>query len=472
MATAFVVGSGPNGLAAAVRLAQAGVDVTVLEAASEIGGGTRSGDLTGDGLIHDVCSAVHPFALASPYFASLDLAGAGLEWAWPEIDLAHPLDGGRAAAMHRSIDATAESLGDDGTAWRKMFGPLANRLDALTADTLQPLIRVPSHPVSLVRFGLGALQPATVFARRFSTAEARALWAGSAAHVFHPLSRPMTSSVGLMLVASAHAVGWPVAVGGSRSIAAALARLLTDAGGRIETGRRVSSFDQVGDADVVMFDLAPEAVADIAGDRLPERVRRAYRRWRRGTAAFKVDFAVEGGVPWTNPDCRRAGTVHVGGTLEEIAEAEAATWKGRMPKRPFLLVGQQYLADPSRSVGDTHPVWAYAHVPHGYDRDATDIVVDQIERFAPGFRDRLVATSTRSPADIAADNANFIGGDISTGANSPWQLVARPRLAVDPYAIGIPGAYICSAATPPGAGVHGMCGANAAASALRQLERG
>lgn len=470
MATGIVVGSGPNGLAAAVRLAQSGVDVTVLEAADEIGGGTRSAELTGDGLVHDVCSAVHPFALASPYFSSLDLEAAGLSWAWPEIDLAHPLDDGTAGTMFRSLDATAASLGPDGAAWRAAFGPLAGRLDALTADTLQPLVRVPDHPVSLLRFGLGAAQPATLFARRFSTAAGRALWAGSAAHVFHPLSRPMTSSVGLMLVASSHAVGWPVAVGGSRAIADALARLVTDAGGRIETSTPVTDFGQVADADVVMFDLSPAAVSAIVGDRLPARVRRAYRRWRNGPAAFKVDFAVDGGIPWTNEDCRRAGTVHVGGTIEEIADAEAATWKGRMPDRPFMLVGQQYLADPSRSVGDLHPVWAYAHVPNGYAGDATDTVIAQIERFAPGFRDRIVATSVRSTSQIEAHNANFVGGDISTGANDPWQLVARPRLSASPYATGVPGVYICSAATPPGAGVHGMCGANAARSALRYLD--
>lgn len=471
MTTAFVVGSGPNGLAGAVRLAQAGLDVTVLEAEADIGGGTRSADLTGDGLIHDVCSAVHPFALASPYFSSLDLATVGLEWAWPEIDVAHPLDDASAGTMHRSLDATVDSLGVDGEAWRRSFGPLADRLDRLTADTFQPLLGVPDHPVSLARFGLAASQPATMFARRFSTAGARALWAGSAAHVFHPLTRPMTSSVGLMLVAASHAVGWPVAVGGSQAISQALARLIIDAGGRIETSTRVSRFEEVADADVVLFDLSPTAVADITGDRLPRRVRRAYRRWRNGPAAFKVDFAVEGGVPWTNEDCRRAGTIHVGGTIDEIAEAEAATWQGRMPERPFLLVGQQYLADPSRSVGDTHPVWSYAHVPNGFDGDATEAIIAQIERFAPGFRDRIVARSIRSTSQIEAHNTNFSGGDISTGANDPWQLIARPRLSTDPYSTGIPGVYICSAATPPGAGVHGMCGANAAASALRQLKR-
>lgn len=470
MATAIVVGSGPNGLAASVRLAQAGVDVTVLEAETEIGGGTRSADLTGDGLIHDVCSAVHPFALASPYFSSLDLAGAGLEWAWPEIDLAHPLDDGSAGTMYRSLDATAESLGGDGQAWRDAFGPLAGRLDALTADTLRPLLRIPSHPVSLVRFGLGAAQPATTFARRFSTARGRALWAGSAAHAFHPLTRPMTSAVGLMLNASSHAVGWPVAVGGSRSIADALAHLLAEAGGRIETSTRVTGLEQVSHADIVLFDLSPTAVAAIVGDRLPARVRRAYRRWRNGPAAFKVDFAIDGGVPWRNEDCRRAGTVHVGGTIEEITAAEAATWKGRMPDRPFVLVGQQYLADPTRSAGDLHPLWTYAHVPNGYAGDATETIISQIERFAPGFRSRIVARAVRSTSQIEAHNPNFIGGDISTGANDPRQLVARPRLSTDPYSTGIPGTYICSAATPPGAGVHGMCGANAAASALRYLQ--
>lgn len=471
MTEAVVIGSGPNGLAAAVRLAQAGVDVTVLEARSTIGGGTRTEELTVPGVLHDVCSSTHPFSAVSPYLATLDLAGAGLEWCWPEIELAHPLDGGRAGVLDRSLDVTADGLGADGPAYRRLFGPLMRNLEKITVDAFAPLVGVPRHPVTFGRFGVHALQPASWVARRWKSDEARALWAGNAAHVYHPLHRPLSSSVGLMLATAAHAVGWPVAAGGSRSITDALAALLERHGGRIETGVEVTSLSDLAHADVVVADVAPAALARIAGDRLPSRVARAYRRWRYGPAAFKLDLAVQGGIPWTNEACGRAGTVHVGGTFEEIASAEADVHAGRMPERPFLLVGQQYLADPSRSAGDVHPIWAYAHVPNGYTGDATEAMLDQIERFAPGVRERIVAVAERTPNDLALENANAVGGDIIGGANTPRQILFRPRFALDPYATGIPGVYLCSASTPPGAGVHGMCGANAAASALRYLRR-
>jgi len=471
MTTAIVVGSGPNGLAAAVRLAQAGVDVTVLEAAAEIGGGTRTAELTLPGLLHDVCSAIHPFSIVSPYFSSLPLADAGLEWRWPDVELAHPLDDGRAGVLLRSLERTADGLGSDGRAWSRLFGPLSRALPTIAHEAFQPVLHLPRYPVTFAAFGLRALQPATWTARRFCTDEARALWAGCAAHVIHPLSRPLTSSVALMLLAAGHAVGWPVAAGGSRSITDALAQLLTRAGGRIETGIEVTTFDEVGAADVVVFDVAPSALVRIAGDHLPRRVTHSLRRWRHGPAVFKLDLAVDGGVPWANEACRRAGTVHVGGTLEEVAHAEAEVHAGRMPARPFVLVGQQYLADPSRSRDDAHPVWAYAHVPRGFTGDAAKAILSQIERFAPGVRDRILATCVHTPDDYASYNANYVGGDIATGANDPAQLLFRPRIALDPYATGIPGVFLCSAATPPGAGVHGMCGANAAGSALRYLAR-
>ena len=469
MSDAIVVGSGPNGLACAVELARNGVDVTVLEADARIGGGTRSSELTVPGLVHDDCSATHPMAVGSPFLRSLDLERHGLEWLWPEIDLAHPLDDGSAGVMVRSIAETAEGLGEDGRAWQRVFGPTSEHFAELLEDMLIPVLHPPKHPLRLARFGLSAAAPATLLARCWKTPQARALFGGVAAHAIAPLNRPMSSSVGCALINAAHAFGWPVAKGGSRAIADALAAVLHEHGGRIETGRRVTSFSELGEADVVAFDLAPRDVAAIAGDRLPPRVTRAFRRYRHAPAAFKLDLAVEGGVPWTNEACRRAGTVHLIGPFEEIVTAELAVHQGRMPERPYVLVGQQYLADPSRSQGGLHPVWAYCHVPRGYAGDATEAILGQIERFAPGFRDRIVETSVRTPADLEAYNANYVGGDIITGANTARQLLFRPRFALNPYRCGVPGLYICSAATPPGAGAHGMCGANAARAALRDL---
>jgi phytoene dehydrogenase-like protein len=471
LSDAIVVGSGPNGLACAVALAREGVRVTVLEAEETIGGGTRSSELTVPGLLHDECSAVHPMAVASPFLNSLGLDEHGLEWRWPEVDLAHPLDDGSAGVVVKSIAETAEGLGEDGRAWRRLFGSSSAHFDALLEDVLGPILHVPRHPLRLARFGIPAAAPATLVARSWDTPQARALFGGVAAHSFSPLNRPMSSAVGCALIVAGHRFGWAVARGGSRSITDALASVLAEHGGVIETGRRVSSLVELPRADVVAFDLAPVAVAEIAGERLPVRVARAYRRYRHGPAAFKVDLAVEGGVPWTNEACRRAGTVHAGGRFEELVAAERDVNRGRMPQRPFVLVGQQYLADPGRSNGDVHPVWAYAHVPSGYRGDATEALLGQIERFAPGFRQRIAAISVRAPADIAAHNPNYVGGDIIAGANTPVQVLIRPRFALDPYSTGIPGVYICSAATPPGAGAHGMNGFNAAQSALRHLGR-
>jgi phytoene dehydrogenase-like protein len=466
-----VVGSGPNGLAAAVALARAGLDVTVLEAHATIGGGTRTEELTVPGVRHDVCSAMHPLGVGSPYLQTLDLARHGLEWCWPEIDLAHPLDGGTAGVLERPIHNTAAGLGADGKAWRQLFARQAERFDDLGEDILRPVVHVPRHPLLLAQFGLRALAPASWIVRRFDNEETRALFGGMAAHAFRPLTSPTSASVGLALGLSAHRYGWPVARGGSSAITDALAAELQVHGGRIETGRRVTSLSELGDADVVLLDLSPRGVLDVAGDRLPERIARAYRRYRFGPAAYKVDLAVEGGVPWINEACRRAGTVHVGGPFAQVAAAEADVVAGRMPARPFMLVGQQYLADPTRSAGNVHPIWIYAHVPHGYPGDATEVILRQLERFAPGVRERIVGRAVRGPLGYEAYNANFVGGDISTGANDPVQVLLRPRVAIDPYQTGIPGVFICSAATPPGGGVHGMCGANAAASALKQLSR-
>ncbi len=466
MTSAVVIGSGPNGLSAAVVLARAGVSVTVLEAEDEIGGGTRSGELTVPGLLHDLCSAAHPTGVASPFFNSLDLERHGLEWLWAEVEAAHPLTGGRAGVLFRDLDRTAELLGADGNAWRKLYAGLAANVDALTAELFRPILHLPRHPLVMAGFGTRALQPASWIARRWEGDEARALFAGMAAHAIAPLASPTTGALGMLFGAFAHSQGWPVAKGGSAAIARALAAELSEHGGSIETGHRVTELPQ---ADLVLFDTAPDQVLALVGDRLPDRVARPLRRWKRAPGAYKVDFAVTGGVPWANDWARKAGTVHVGGTFEEVAAAEAAVVAGRMPPNPFVLVCQQYLADPSRSVGDTHPVWAYAHVPHGYDGDATDVVINQIERFAPGFRERIVATAVRTPAELERHNANYAGGDITGGANSGLQTVFRPRVSPNPYSLGVPGLYLCSASTPPGGGVHGMSGYNAATAALRSL---
>ncbi|HUR73665.1 MAG TPA: NAD(P)/FAD-dependent oxidoreductase [Sporichthya sp.] len=465
--SAVVVGAGPNGLAAAAVLAKAGVDVTVLEAHAEIGGGTRTSEAIVPGLLHDQCSAVHTIAVGSPVLRQLDLESHGLSWRWPEIDCAHPLDGGDAALLHRSVATTADGLGADGRRWRALFERTSAGYGALAPDILGPLVRVPSHPIRLARFGVPTTLPAGVLARGFRTEAARALWGGVAAHAIRPLNRPFTSAIGLGILTAGHHDGWPVAAGGSRKITDALAAVVRAHGGSIECDRHIRRAEELPAADVVLFDLAPVLVAEILGDRLPARVARAYRRFQHGPGAFKVDYAVDGGVPWTNEAVGRAGTVHLGGTFAEIAANEREVHRGRMPERPFVLVAQQYVADKDRSVGDIHPLWTYAHVPAGYTGDATEAITAQIERFAPGFRERIIGLTVRSPAEFAQYNPNYIGGDIVTGAKSTPQLLFGPRLSAQPYDTGVPGMYLCSAATPPGVGVHGMCGYHAAGAVLR-----
>ena len=469
MTTAVVVGSGPNGLAAALTLAAEGVEVLVLEAEATPGGGTRSSELTLPGLIHDECSAAHPLAVDTPFSRQFDLAAHGLTWRWPEVQYAHPLDGGGGAAAYRSVDETAARLGRDGRRWRAVFGPLTEQFDEITADFLRPMLHVPEHPIELARFGLFSGMPAALLARRLGTREGQALFAGVAAHAFRPFSSPMSSAIGVALATAAHRYGWPVAEGGSAAISRAMVSLLEELGGRVETGVRVEALDELGSPNIVMLDLAPAAAVRLAGDRMPRRIARALSRFRHGPGVFKVEFAVQGGVPWACEPARRAGTVHVGGDLAEIAAKEKLIHAGRIPDAPFVLVCQQYLADPTRSSGDIHPVYSYAHVPAGFTGDATGAIEAQIERFAPGFRDRILARHVRSVAAMEIHNANYVGGDVVTGSNDGRQLVFRPRAALDPYSVGIPGVYLCSAATPPGAGAHGMCGYNAARSALRTL---
>jgi phytoene dehydrogenase-like protein len=469
MSTAIVVGGGPNGLGAAVSLARHGVAVTLMEATEELGGGTRSGEAIVPGLLHDHCSAIHPMAVGSQFLSGLGLERYGLQWRWPEIDCVHPLDDGSGGVLFRSIEATADGLGVDGRRWQRLFGWPSARFDTLAEDIMGPLVRWPHHPLTLARFGAPTVLPGSALARLFRTPQARALFGGVAAHAFRPLHYPMTSAIGLGIVTAGHRHGWPVAAGGSRSITQALASLLVELGGKVETGARVEDAAQLPPADVTIFDLTPEAVARILGDRLPVRIARAYRRFRHGPGAFKVDFAVDGGVPWANRHAHRAGTVHLAGTYREVAENERDVHAGRMPERPFVLVGQQYLADPQRSVGNIHPVWTYAHVPTGFSGDATAAIIAQIERFAPGFRERVIGRAVRTTTQFPAYNSNYVGGDIMTGAKDIRQLMFGPRITLSPYAVGVPGMYICSAATPPGPGAHAMCGANAASAALSYL---
>ena len=474
-ADAVVVGAGPNGLAAAIALAQAGCSVVVLEAADTPGGGCRSEELTLPGFVHDVCAAIHPLAAASPAIAGLPLAEHGLEWAHPEAPAAHPLPDGRAALLARSLDATADSLGPDAGAWRRLVGPLVRQWEGLTASVLGPMLRVPRHPVTMTWFGLRAVWPAKALAgRMFEGEEARALFAGLAAHAILDLGAPLTSSFGLTFAASAHAVGWPAAKGGSQRIADALVAHLRSLGGEVETGRRVTSLADLPAAGAVLFDLTPRQVVAVAGDRLDPAVRRRLTRFRYGPGSFKIDYALDGPVPWTAEACNGAGSVHVGGTLEEVVAAEREVVRGRHPERPFVLTSQPSRFDPTRAPTGKHTFWAYCHVPRGSTVDMTGAIEDQLERFAPGFRDLVLARHTMFPADLERHNANNVGGDVAGGSHGGLQLVARPRLAVDPYRLPIDGmnAFLCSASTPPGAGVHGMCGWWAAQSALKRMGRG
>lgn len=468
MTSALVVGAGPNGLAAAITLGQAGVAVTVVEAADAIGGGLRTSEETLPGLLHDHCAAIVPTAVASPYMQSLDLESHGVQWAWPEIDLVHPLDGGGAGVLYRSLDATAAALGADGPRWQATFHRVSSDFDLLAPDLLASMVKFPRHPIRLGLFGLPAMLPATTLARRFQTPAAHALFAGNAAHAWTPLTRPPSGAVALMFGMFAHRYGWPCVVGGTGRLAEGLAGIVRAVGGRIETGVEIQSAQQLAGFDYVLFDTGPRLPLKLVGERMPPRIRNALERYRYGTAAFKVDLAVHDGIPWTNQAARSAGTVHVCGSYQEVITAERDTFCGRMPERPFIIVAQQALMDPSRAVGDLVPIYAYAHVPHGYDRDATDIILRQIERFAPGFRERVAALRCHSPQDLARQNANNVGGDINGGSMDLATFIARPRLAADPYWLGVDSYYLCSSSTPPGGGVHGMCGHLAARAALKR----
>lgn len=466
MPDVVVVGAGPNGLAAAITCAEAGRSVVVLEAAATVGGGTRSAELTLPGFVHDVCSAIHPLAAVSPFFVTADLARHGLDLVHPEIALAHPLDGGRAGVLHRSLDATVAALGADGRAWDRLVGWTARRWPDLAPAVLGPLLRPPRHPLTMAGFGARGLLPATLAGRAFSTDEARGLFAGAAAHSFLALSRPLTSAPGVMLLAAGHVAGWPAARGGSQAIADAMAKRLIELGGVIETGRRVRSLGDVGDSRAVLFDVTPRQLLGICGDALPDRYRRRLGAFRYGPGIFKVDYALTEAVPWANPDVRRAGSVHVGGALRDIAQAEADVAAGRHPERPFVLVAQQSVFDTSRAPDGKHTLWAYCHVPARSTRDMTAAIEAQIERFAPGFGDVVLARHTADCAWYEAHNPNVIGGDIAGGSHAGLQLLLRPRPGLHPYRTPNPRLFLCSSSTPPGGGVHGMCGLHAARAAL------
>jgi phytoene dehydrogenase-like protein len=419
------------------------------------------------GLVHDECAAFHPLAAASPTYRELGLERHGLSWLHPPIQCAHPLDDGSTAELHQSVQTTAERLGD--SRWDSLFRYVSNHFEKLLADVSQPVLRVPHHPFLLARFGSQSILPATALAVPFRSAAAKALWLGVAAHALYPLTTIFSSAVGMSLVAAAHAEGWPVARGGSQSIVNALLAVIRANGGKLESGQRVTSIKDLPPTDIVMLDVSPRIAADILGDKLPSRVASSYRGYRHGSGAFKVDFAVDGGVPWKAESAKLAGTVHVGGDAAEIVSGEALIHRGRMPERPFVLVGQQYVADASRAAGSVKPVWSYAHVPHGFTGDATESIITQIERFAPGFRERIVGMAVRTTTEMSSYNPNYVGGDIIGGQSSPRQLVLRPRTTLNPYFTGVKGVYLCSASTPPGAGAHGLCGGNAAARALAAL---
>ena len=465
---AVVVGAGPNGLVAAVTMARAGRRVLVIEAAAEPGGGTRSAALTRPGHVHDVCSAIHPLGLASPALRALPLADHGLEWVHPAAPVAHPLDGGRAAVLERSVDTTALALGDDGAAYLGLMTPLVADGERIVDAVLSPLTPPPLRDLpSLVRFGVSAISPAERFARRrFATDEAQALMAGLSAHSVLSLGSPGTAGFGLVLGLLGHLVGWPMAKGGSQAIADALVSLLLAEGGEVVVGHPVRTLADIPPAPSVLLDLSPRQVLDLGGVRLPAGYRRRLNRFRYGAAVWKLDWALDGPIPWSAPGCARAGTVHVCGTAAEVAEAERDVQRGRHPERPMVLLAQQSLFDPTRAPAGEHNAWGYCHVPNGSTVDMTDRIEAQIERFAPGFRDRILARHVMGPAAIERHDANYIGGDISSGRVDLRQLVTRPVASRSPWRTPVDGLYLCGASTPPGPGVHGMGGWHAAQAAL------
>jgi phytoene dehydrogenase-like protein len=463
---AVVVGAGPNGLSAAIVLAQAGRSVRLLEAMATIGGGTRTAELTLPGFKHDVCAAIHPLAAGSPFFRTLPLARFGLDLIQPDAPLAHPLDDGTAVIVERSIEATARSLGRDGAAYTRLMTPLVKHADTLLSSLMSPL-RPSRHPLVMAGFGMRAIQPATMLARlSFKEERTRAMFAGLGGHSMVPLNKPGTGAFSLVLGMAAHALGWPLVRGGSEQISDALSAYLRSLGGTIETGRLVSSIDELPEHRAALFNVTPRQLVRIAGDRFTPGYRRTLERYKYGPGVFKVDWALDAPIPWRAKDCARAGTVHLAGSLQELADAEAAVGRGQIPEQPFVLLAQQSLFDATRAPAGKHTGWAYCHVPNGSTEDMTARIEAQVERFAPGFRDRILARHVMFPADYERYNPNDVGGDINGGLADLSQLFLRPSPRL--YRTTDPRIYICSSSTPPSGGVHGMCGFHAANTALKR----
>ncbi len=465
---AVVVGSGPNGLAAAIVMRHAGLSVLLIEGKDTIGGGLRSAELTLPGFTHDICSAIHPLAAGSPLFSKLPLADHGLEFLYPEYSAAHPFDDGTAAVLTRSVDETAASLGKDETAYRDLVAPIVEDWPSIVNNILGPL-GLPKNPFALSRFGLKALPSASFISKRFSTEKGKGLFAGMAAHSIMPLENFATSAIGLVLMASGHVKGWPVPKGGSMQIANALASYFTSTGGKIETGRYITSIKQLPSARAILLDVTPRQMIQIARERFSSGYLSQLQRYKYGMGVFKMDFALDGPVPWKAEEVSRAGTIHLGSTFREIALSEKETWQGRHPEKPYVLVAQQSVIDASRAPQGKHTLWAYCHVPNGSTVDMSDAIENQIERYAPGFRDRILRKHTFNAQQMNEYNPNYIGGDINGGAITPSQLFTRPVLSLSPYKTSAKGIYVCSSSTPPGGGVHGMCGYHAADRALRDL---
>jgi phytoene dehydrogenase-like protein len=466
---AVVVGAGPNGLAAAIRIAQQGFSTLVLEESTKVGGACRTEELTLPGFCQDVGSAVHPLALGSPFFSSLPLEKHGLSWLHPTIPLAHPIDRSRVAILYQSLEKTALLLGRDAGRYNELFGPLVRHWQSLLQEFLQPMIHPPQHPLRLAQFGLLALLSVEQLVRRFSEETTKALLAGLGAHSFLSPSAPGSASFVLMLGLLAHAVGWPIPQGGAGSITQALARYLLSLGGKIETGMSIKSFRDLPKARAVLYDITPRQLIQI--EQLPNRYQKRLARFKYGPAVFKIDYALDGTIPWIHEECRKAGTVHLGGTFEEVALAESKIVSGQHAAQPFLLLSQPTLWDSTRAPAGQHILWAYTHVPFGSNRDLTEIIEKQIERFAPGFSKRIMARRVSSPAQLESMNPNLVGGTITGGANHLWQLIARPTLSAVPYRTAKKGVYLCSSSTPPGGGVHGMCGFHAANAVIRDFHR-
>ena len=465
---AVVVGSGPNGLAAAITLRQEGLSVLLIEGKDVIGGGLTSAEFTLPGFVHDVCSAIHPLALGSPFFNTLPLADHGLTYLQPELAAAHPFDDGTAAVLANSVEETARLLGADEQTYLDIFKPLVRDWPSIAPDVLAPL-HFPKHPITMGKFGLKALTSATYFAKRFKTREAKGLWAGMAAHAIQPLTNLSTSAIALVLMTAGHLKGWPIPQGGSKEIANALASYFISLGGRIQTGQFIKNLNELPSSKTVLFDVTPKQLLEIAGHKFSSIYKWQLERYRYGMGVFKIDWALDGPIPFTSAQTRKAGTVHIGNTLEEIALSEKITWEGKHSDKPFVLLAQQSLFDDTRAPEGKQVAWAYCHVPNGSTKDMTSIIEQQVERFAPGFKDLILARHTMNTSKVQAYNPNYIGGDINGGVIDLGQLFTRPALRSSPYRTSAKGLYICSSSTPPGGGVHGMCGYHAAKQALHDI---